>query len=72
MAEPITKLVAVEFTVDEDSGSLPMGTKYTILQDPKTGLFYEPVPGWYVTGEDLTELFNPYSEPRESPPQATN
>jgi hypothetical protein len=55
----IKKLVAVEFEVEKDDEPYihEIGAKYVYLQDPKTGRFYEPNPGWEVTGENLEKLF---------------
>ncbi len=47
---PVKRLVAREFVVKK-------GDQYIYLQDPETGKFYEPKPGWEVTGEDLEGLF---------------
>ena len=65
MTEPIKKLVSMEYTVEEPFTVYEVGDKYTILIDPETGLHYEPVPGWYVEGEDLTDLFRIYPPPKE-------
>ena len=56
---PIKKLIAVDFEVKENDKPYvhQVGTKYTYLQDPETGKFYEPLPGWEVTGENLEKLF---------------
>ena len=59
----IKRLVAVEYEVTEETETLPAGMKYTLLVDPDTGKYYEPVPGWEVTGEDLSTMFVEY--PRE-------
>ena len=54
----VKKLVAKEFECEEETTyTKPAGFKYTYLVDPETGRFYEPLPGWEVTGDDLEELF---------------
>ncbi len=60
LVSPVTRLVAREFVVEEgdpNSGAYPAGFRYIYLQDPETGTFYEPKPGWEVIGEDLADLF---------------
>lgn len=43
-------LIAVEFEmVERQSVIYPAGFKHTLLMDPESGRFYEPVPGWEVT-----------------------
>ena len=59
MGKPIKKLVAVELTVEaEEQLVYEVGSKHVYLQDPETGKFYTPKPGYEVTGEDLTALFD--------------
>ncbi len=59
----IKKLVAQEFRVEEGQViKYKEGYTYTYLVDPETGIYYEPIEGWEVTGENLESLF------REVPP----
>ncbi len=52
------KLVAVEFVVDENSRQLELGEKYSHFQDPETGKYYRPAPGFTVEGDaDLNDRF---------------
>ncbi len=52
------KLVAVEFVVDESSRQLALGEKYSHFQDPETGKYYRPAPGFTVGSEaDLSDRF---------------
>jgi hypothetical protein len=53
----IKKLVAVEFTVDEDCEELELGEKYSYFVDPVTGKYYRPIDGFEITGDNLNDLF---------------
>ncbi len=59
MSENIKKLVAMQYEVEaEKTVTFKKGHKYIYLVDPETGKYYEPNPGWEVTGEALEELFH--------------
>ncbi len=52
------KLVAVEFVVDEKSVQMKPGEKYSYFQDPETGKYYRPAPGFAVEDDaDLSDRF---------------
>ena len=53
----ITKLIVKEFAVDEDSGDLEIGEKYSYFYDEQTGKYYRPKNSFFVTGKDLEDLF---------------
>ena len=58
MTKHIKKLVAKEFVVEEqETVTFEEGFKYVYLVDPQTGKFYEPKPGYEVTGDKLEQLF---------------
>lgn len=58
MPKHIKKLVAIQHVQEQEKTHIyPAGHKSIYLIDPETGRYYEPNPGWEVTGENLEELF---------------
>ena len=54
----IKKLIVKEFqTKKEEVLTIKTGYSYSYFQDPETGKYYRPKPGFVITGEDLQEKF---------------